>query len=347
MLKVAAIYAGSLIGAGFASGQELNRFFVEKGPIGLVGVGIATLLLSVLAGTMLLKIRLSGIADYGEILVDVSGSQWVGVLADAVFTCFLILVLAVMIAGGGTLVGEAIELSDLVSTPIYGCLIVVMCRGNRLTIARVISTVSGGLVVSLALACLILVREYGVHFGEIGVIEAADMRNAAVDGLLYASYNLVLNLGIFTFLAGIAESRRVLALGGALGGLAVGALAALAVSALLSAFWYKPETAVAEMPLLGAISELGSGYSAGYRIVLMTALTTTALSVVIGSSHRVSLRWSWSVSLSSVAFVTVATCVSLLYTFSDLIRRVYPVIGALGIPLVLLIHLRLSVSADR
>ena len=43
-LKVAAAYIGTVVGAGFATGQEILQFFNRFGVMGLVGIVIATIM---------------------------------------------------------------------------------------------------------------------------------------------------------------------------------------------------------------------------------------------------------------------------------------------------------------
>ncbi|OTA41527.1 MAG: hypothetical protein A6D92_05935 [Symbiobacterium thermophilum] len=44
VFRVATTYIGTVVGAGFASGQETLRFFAAYGPAGLAGILLATLL---------------------------------------------------------------------------------------------------------------------------------------------------------------------------------------------------------------------------------------------------------------------------------------------------------------
>ena len=53
--KIAANLAGTIIGAGFASGQELTQFFVAYGSMGLTGL-LVTCLLFTWLGIQILEI---------------------------------------------------------------------------------------------------------------------------------------------------------------------------------------------------------------------------------------------------------------------------------------------------
>lgn len=46
-VRIGLTYAGTVIGAGFASGQELLQFFASYGWFGLLGVCVATILFTV------------------------------------------------------------------------------------------------------------------------------------------------------------------------------------------------------------------------------------------------------------------------------------------------------------
>ena len=56
-IKIASIYVGTVIGAGFASGREIIEFFGVYGLKGIVGIIISGFLFSVLGSLLLIKIN--------------------------------------------------------------------------------------------------------------------------------------------------------------------------------------------------------------------------------------------------------------------------------------------------
>lgn len=49
IFKIAATYIGTIVGAGFASGQEVLQYFVSYGIVGVIGIIISTFLFFSLA----------------------------------------------------------------------------------------------------------------------------------------------------------------------------------------------------------------------------------------------------------------------------------------------------------
>ena len=59
---------GSIIGAGFASGQEINSFFYKYGIIGILGILISIFLISLIIYKVFLIIKKENINNYKEFL---------------------------------------------------------------------------------------------------------------------------------------------------------------------------------------------------------------------------------------------------------------------------------------
>ncbi|NLY67966.1 MAG: hypothetical protein GX069_10455, partial [Tissierellia bacterium] len=55
-IKIASVYIGTVIGAGFASGREILEFFGVYGIKGIFGIIVSGLLFSILGSLFLLKI---------------------------------------------------------------------------------------------------------------------------------------------------------------------------------------------------------------------------------------------------------------------------------------------------
>lgn len=67
-IKIAAIFVGTVIGAGFASGREIIEFFGVYGTKGLWGIYIVGILFSTCASILLFKIYKYKIRDLDHLL---------------------------------------------------------------------------------------------------------------------------------------------------------------------------------------------------------------------------------------------------------------------------------------
>ena len=61
ILKVVFVIIGTLIGAGFASGQEMYLFFYSYGIEGVIGILISSILMGIVIYKVLVKVRKNNI----------------------------------------------------------------------------------------------------------------------------------------------------------------------------------------------------------------------------------------------------------------------------------------------
>ena len=107
--KIAATYIGTVVGAGFATGQEILQFFVRFGKPGLLGILLAAVLF-VFFGSVIMGLgnRLNA-RSHLEIIRYSSGRFW-GNIADALIPFFLFGSLTAMMAGTGALLRQQLGL---------------------------------------------------------------------------------------------------------------------------------------------------------------------------------------------------------------------------------------------
>ena len=96
-------FAGSFLGAGYVSGQELWQFFGSFGGGGLLGVLAAMVLLAVFGLALMYIISRTGIAEMDAVLVPWERLAWLRKLSSALQLILLFGVIAIMYAGGGAL----------------------------------------------------------------------------------------------------------------------------------------------------------------------------------------------------------------------------------------------------
>jgi len=68
-------YLGAVVGAGFASGQEILQFFVEYGTYGIWGVGLALFLFALCGSLLMYVVHRESIHNYQEMLKYLLGEK--------------------------------------------------------------------------------------------------------------------------------------------------------------------------------------------------------------------------------------------------------------------------------
>ncbi|NMA52382.1 MAG: hypothetical protein GX949_05185, partial [Peptococcaceae bacterium] len=96
--KVVTMYIGSVIGAGFASGQEIMQFFVLHGLDGIKGLLLMSVLFAYLGGYVMYLCTSLRSASYKDVFIKLIGRQ-AGAVMDRLNLCILLGSLSVMMAG--------------------------------------------------------------------------------------------------------------------------------------------------------------------------------------------------------------------------------------------------------
>lgn len=329
-VAVASVFVGAVIGAGFASGRELWQFFAAYGRPGLAGAALSGVWFAVVGGAAVLAARdvpprspeRIGFAAVASVLPGLAGR-----LIDLVTGTFLFVGLAVVLAGAGALAREEWGLPyDLgilaLGVPVAG---VLLARERGFVLANVVMTpLLLGLIAALSLKSLLLAPDGPGPAPPVpGPGPGALVMPWWWAATLYTAYNMLVGAVAVTSL----DARRVggpgAVRGAALGGLALGAFAAVGVEALLR---YGPGVGNFEVPLAAVARAHGAAWRVLFSVAMYAALFTTATADAFGLAARFARggprfrRW---LPVAALILAAPITRVGL----SELVRVVYPLAG--------------------
>src|SRR5690606_3417132 len=100
-LQIAAIYMGTIVGAGFATGQEILQFFTRFGNWGTYAIMMATFLFIWLGYKVMLLANQIKAKSYEDLNIALFGNK-LGFVISMFMLVVLLGVSAVMLAGAGT-----------------------------------------------------------------------------------------------------------------------------------------------------------------------------------------------------------------------------------------------------
>jgi len=325
--KVAALFIGAVIGAGFASGQEILRFFGLYGEQGVTGALVSAAAFAYLGAVIqLAAVRLRA-ASYRDVLCYFLGPR-LGRLMDTVSSFTLAGGLAVMLAGSGAVLHQQFGLP-----PAAGILLLAV-----LTTAVLYFGLSGVVAVNAVLVPLKILLILGVAlFAGMSAVPAPGPDPAAPGGpgwawsaVLYVSYNLVVPLAVMSSLGRYLRPGEAAA--GAVGaGLAVGGTAALIAWAIVRNL---PEAAAYQVPLLYLAGMVNPVLQVLVSGVIWVAVFTTAIANAHGLASRLARHGSGG--YRRLAFIVTFGLVPVaFFPFADLVGLLYPLFGYLGLVLIL------------
>jgi len=325
---VAAAFIGTVVGAGFATGQEVLQFFTLFGRRGFLGIILATFLFCFF-GYTIMKISRDIKADSHLELVKHVAGPGLGTLLDWIITLGFLGVLVVMAAGSGAIAEEHFNLP-----PLAGSILIIV-----LAFLTVISGVNNviraiGFVVPFLLLMVLGVAVFSIINDPITVekidfvnsLETPVTKNWLFSTFLYVSYNILLAVAILAPLGVETQNRRTLLYGGILGGLGLG-LGILAIS--LSILSGIPEILPFQIPMVFLAGRLNSILAIAYGFILLLEIYTTAVSILYGFTARVAYRKTHRFIWAGLASVGAVFASQL--GFSQVIVTVYPIMGLAGL----------------
>lgn len=197
-LGIALTYVGAVVGAGFASGQEIYQFFGRYGANGLLGIALAGILFGVLGYLALERGRKYGVTKFGDLL-KTAYPPWVVRLAEGVTTAFLFIGLGVVSAGGGAAAFQLAGLPILAGAALTTAAIILVVALGRDSVVRANSVLMPYLICLVVLVALLTWSHAAVPRTAVGG------PRWVLSALLYLSYNIFTGIMV---LLGVGPSLR-------------------------------------------------------------------------------------------------------------------------------------------
>ncbi|MFW6006965.1 MAG: hypothetical protein ACOC4G_01040 [Bacillota bacterium] len=328
IFKIAATFIGTIIGAGFASGQEVLQFFGYYHFRGFFGI-IITALLFIIYGYIILKLGWKYRAySHKDILKKLPGQMLIKLL-DLIIIFFLFGAFITMIAGSGAIFAEQFLLNS-----IWGNLFMVLI--SLLTVILGVSgvvTAISGIVPFLITGIIFLavVTFFNQSFPDTGefigtLTVNSPLNNWFTSAMVYVSYNIVMAIAILAPLGGEVDREEILKPGSILGGLGLGMGAGLILFTLL---YNLPEILEYEIPMIYVAGEISPWIRLSYSFILLAEIYTTAVGNLFGFVRRIS-----GDNKKRYKIVSIISCILALFFsqagFSTLVYYLYPVIGYTG-----------------
>lgn len=323
--RVAATFAGTIIGAGFASGQELLQFFVVYGNIGLAGIVLAGVLFAWLGNRMLdLGYQLQA-ASYHQLLYHLCGKR-IALLLDIIIAAFLFSVLTIMLAGSGTIFRDNFALPFGLGIGLLALMV------TTITLRGISGIAAANMIAAPVLAVSIIsISLYSLYYHDFTL----EFLNIAADhsaypaphwllaSLLYVSYNLVMGTTVLAPLGAATPSRICRRLGSMIGGIVLAVLACLvAITVML----HYPGIMGKEIPMLYISSIQHCVNGTVYSVMLLTAMFTTALASLYGCATTLTAASGLKFPFC-VAIVISCSIIFSQVGFANLITVLFPVFG--------------------
>lgn len=330
--RAALTYTGSILGAGYLSGQELWQFFGVFGLWGLGGLAITLVVMSLLVILVMRLARATGIVEMDRLIIP-----WeipaLRSCAAFVEIFFLIDIVIIMYAGGGAL------LEQLFGLPLWlgslgMCILVsaVAFFGLQGTVRFFSLLVPPTVAVTVFFGILAL-----VHFG-VPALPASSASNPLLgnwlfSALTYVSYNFFSIIGLMAATGVNVVSDNAVGRGAFLGS---GCLIAIALS-ILFALFACPASTGESLPMLAVAQTISPLLCYPYGLILFCGMFGSALFSIVTILTFYEAKYPAHSHLKSKVLLVIAlVCFpASLAGFGNLVSVLYPICGYCGFAFIL------------
>lgn len=328
-IQIAATYIGTVVGAGFASGQEILAFFTSYGLWGTLGIMIATALFIWLGYKMMLISSQLGTPSY-ESFNNAMFGPIVGKAINMMVFLTLFGVTTVMLAGSGSVLEEQFRLPYLIGillTIAVGFLILNKGLDRLLALNSIV------VPMMLIFSCLILATGDNVS----PLPKQPPATYAFIwKSILYVSFNLAMAQSVLIPIGYAIRDAQILKRAAVLGGLGLGFMLIISHTAMLTNW---DDVRLMDIPMVYITDQWSDWLQLFFVFVLYCEIFTTLVSNVYGITQQ--LRELFTVDelkLYIILFtVSFAFC---LIGYSQLLMFLYPLFGYLGLATILRISLQ-------
>lgn len=326
-LQIGAVFIGTVVGAGFASGQEIMQFFTCFGGIGMVTIVLSGILFYVLASSVTRAAAHYKAYNYKDMVYGVAGSR-IGLVYDILISAFLFIGTSIMFSGSGALFRESLNFSRVWGVLLMALITLVIILQSLTGILRVNSIIVPMLfvVITAVLAVTIIIGDMNSMGSKLAANYRGSLPKALVYFLFYCCYNTFLSIGVLAAIPERIKNRTVVRIG-----ILFGALGLMLLSLMLniSLTLKSPQVFNFSIP----INYITSGLGKAVRSIVVLCIWCEILSTAVSNAFSIAKRLSGSryLTYSRACIITIFCCLPMAFMeFKGLISFFYPLFGALS-----------------
>lgn len=321
VFSIVLVIIGALVGAGFASGQEIYSFFYSYGSIGIIGIIITCCLISLMVYKSLKIIYSNKINSYDEFLNIFIKNEKVTKAISIVINILLLVTFYIMVAGFGAYFEQEIGVKRIIGSSI----LVIMTAIVFFTSVKGVLKVSEYIVPLLILFIIII---GGTNLLTINS-EAETLcikKGWLLSSIIYCSYNMILLVPALISLRKQITKQRNIKYIAVLCGIFMIIMSLLLYMLLMKV---DVELSTLEMPIVYVIRSFFKQYKTIYAFIILTSIFTTAISIGIGLLQNINSDKKRYTHF--VIFMCITSLIVSNLGFSKLVNLMYPIFGYIGI----------------
>lgn len=330
IFKVVFVIIGTLIGAGFASGQEVYLFFFSYGIKGLFGIVISSILMGIVIYKTLLMVdeyQIKNYKDFLEVFIKTkSEEKFLNLknIINIVINTFILVTFFIMIAGFGAYFEQELGINSLIGSILLASLSFFIFMTSVKGVVKANELLVPILIVFIIIIGMLNIKEINFLHLENYLIRTNES-NYILSSILYCSYNSILLIPVLITLKDYITSKKQIKTVAA-----ITTVITIVLSSMIFLLLVRVDVDITklEMPAVYVVSNMFGILKIVYGFIILGSIFTTSIS--LGTSFLKNTSKSKK-SYTQIALIMCITSVLVSKIgFSNLVNLLYPIFGYLG-----------------
>lgn len=326
--QIAAVFIGTIVGAGLASGQEIRQFFTEFGYKGFYGIIICALIY-IIMGYIISDISLKyDLKSYNELINLVLKPNIIAKFTDGMTSLFLVSGAAIILAGSGALINQYFHVSKWVGILVMAVISLLVLLRDTKGLIEINSFIVPSLIIVLLtiFAMFLFFNKDIVSLANIKAVPPS-RNHWLFSCLLYSGFNILGCSGVLVPLSNETRNKKSLLWGVILGALVLTVLTAIINFMLLLNV---PYIFKYDIPLLYIAHRFGTGIQILLLGIIWLEMFSTEVSDVYSVGKALAQTFDITYRNAVLLVIFIAIPISQI-GFVRLISVIYPVFGFISL----------------
>ena len=321
ILKIICVVIGTIIGAGFISGQEIYTFFLKYGYIGFICIFLMGILLGVVIYKTCFIIMNEKINNYESFLNSIFKNKFSKIkkFLHSLVNIFLLISFFIMCAAFCAYFKQEYNISIYLT----GIIISIICYIIFIKNINAIIKINSILMPIIIILIFFLITKLNIN--QININCSNSAFKTVLNCILYVSYNTIILIPILLKLKSYMKNKKNIFLSSFICSIVV------VIMALIIMFTINKIDGInnIEIPLLYVTNTYGESYKYIYSFVLIIAIVTSAISAGYGFLENIT-KSKKNYKKLALLICIISILVSN-FGFSNLVNVLYPLFGVLGL----------------
>ncbi|PXY04967.1 YkvI family membrane protein [Corynebacterium striatum] len=335
ILSISLSFVGLLVGAGFATGQEVVQYFTSFGLSGVWGIIVAGIVMT-LAGTVFLQLgSYFHASEHNQVFREVT-HPFISRVLDVAVILTLFAVGFVMLAGAGSNMEQQFGWPAWVGSLLMLVMVIAVGMMDVSKVSQVIGLLTPTIIIAVIgvgiYTALNMLADPSAAIAASAEIESP-ISNWLVSALNYNGLALILAVSMSLVIGGDNISPREAGWGGVVGGALYSVLMGVAGFALLMNSEMLGDS---DIPMLTLVDSIHPVLGVIMAVIIYLMIFNTAIGMFYALGKRLSSGHEARYRIIFIVGCVAGFAVSFA-GFKTLMQYVYPVLGYMGIVLVFIL----------